>query len=84
MCAQDFAAQIEESLQSWMELIHSLLTLDWLAPMFAQDDSDEDTNELLHMRKACMGTLNLFATRYLEEFASFMPPLVQVVWPTST
>ena len=29
--------------------------------MFAQDDDDDDANELLHMRKACMGTLNLFA-----------------------
>jgi exportin-2 (importin alpha re-exporter) len=80
MCAQDFAAQIEESMRSWMELVHTLLTLDWLAPMYAQDDDDEDVNELLHMRKACMGTLNLFASRYQEEFAAFMPPLVKVVW----
>ncbi len=29
--------------------------------MFAQDNDDDDVNELLHMRKACMGTLNLFA-----------------------
>ena len=29
--------------------------------MFVQDNDDDDVNELLHMRKACMGTLNLFA-----------------------
>jgi hypothetical protein len=33
MCAQDFAAQIEESMRGWMELVHTLLTLDWLSPM---------------------------------------------------
>lgn len=80
MCAQDFAAQIEESMRSWMELIHTLLTMEWLVPMYAQDNDDEDLNELLHMRKACMGTLNLFASHYQEEFAAFMPPLVKVVW----
>jgi exportin-2 (importin alpha re-exporter) len=80
MCAQDFAAQVEESMRSWMELVHTLLTLDWLAPMYAQDNDDDDVNELLHMRKACLGTLNLFASRYQEEFAAFMPPLVKVVW----
>lgn len=80
MCAQDFAAQIEESMRSWMDVVHALLTIDWLAPMYVQADDDDDVNELLHMRKACMGTLNLFASRYQEEFASFMPPLVKVVW----
>jgi exportin-2 (importin alpha re-exporter) len=80
MCAQDFAAQIEESMQNWMGLVHTLLTMDWLAPMYAQADDDDDVNELLHMRKACMGALNLFASRYQEEFAAFMPPLVKVVW----
>ena len=67
----------DESLKPWMEHLHSLLVTD---NKLLDTNDDEETGPLELIKSQICAIAGMFAQKYDEDFASYLPNFVQSVW----
>ena len=67
----------EESLRPWMKHLHSLLVTD---NKLMETDDDEEAGPLELIKSQICAIAGMFAQKYDEDFAEFLPNFVQSVW----
>lgn len=75
--SQDLPEFFEDNMETWMGTFHTLLTTD--VPCLKTSD-DEDAGILEMLRSGICDNITLYAQKYDEEFANYMPRFVTAVW----
>lgn len=75
--SQDLPEYFEDNMTTWMTIFHQLLITD-VPCLKTDDDGEPGTLEML--RSQICDNISLYAQKYDEEFAPFMPQFVTAVW----
>jgi exportin-2 (importin alpha re-exporter) len=74
---QDLPAFFEDNISVWMTEFAKLLT--YKNPLL-ESRSQDDPGPLELLQSAVIENINLYATKYEEEFAHYLPQFTQIIW----
>ncbi|GME96056.1 unnamed protein product [Ambrosiozyma monospora] len=75
---QDIPEFFEDHLAEGMNIMHKYLTFS--SPLLVDADDDEEVDPITAVKTQICDLIHLYATRYGEEFAKFIPTFIQTVW----
>ncbi|GME66545.1 unnamed protein product [Ambrosiozyma monospora] len=75
---QDIPEFFEDHLADGMNIMHKYLTFN--SPLLVDADDDEEVDAITAVKTQICDLIHLYATRYGEEFAKFIPTFIQTVW----
>lgn len=75
---QDLPEYFEDNMTPWMDEFAALLT--YTNPVLVDEGEEDEPGVLERVQSAIIENLNLYATKYEEEFAPHLPRFTELIW----
>jgi len=76
--SQDLPEEFEDRMKLWMPRLQELLVFE--NKHIESDATDDEPTEIEHLKSSVIDSVNLYATRYDEEFSPFLESFVMKIW----